>query len=305
MLNLGFSMSAEDGCGSRYVLSDALASAVVAANREYGGGRERRTQPAYGDELWFRLRELGASRLAWSEMNVLDACCGSGFLSYHLLARAHPRELTLLDVSPEEVREAELLVASRDGERPQGVVAVCGDLAEVHLQANHYDVVVGNSFLHHFPDVPGVLATIRQLVRPGGLLVGLHEPTPAAVPWESGDPRHVIAYFLLRKRYLRRIRYSGPGPVRDGTTDVWMFEPDDLQRLLVAAGFEQVRVLPRYLLRPFVVAALGLHLSAENPRLSTLQSTLLRATVAIDAILRRMLPARAFGGLSFVARRPA
>jgi 2-polyprenyl-3-methyl-5-hydroxy-6-metoxy-1,4-benzoquinol methylase len=304
VLNLGFSVTAEDDCGSGYVLSDELASAVVAANREHAGGRELRTQAAYGNELWFRLRELGASRLAWGEMTVLDACCGSGFLSYHLLARAHPRELTLLDVSPEEVMEAELLVNNPANGGLQNIVAVCADLAEVRLRSKHYDVVVGNSFLHHFPDVPTVLATIRQLVRPGGVLVGLHEPTPAAVPLESGDLRHVIAYFLLGSRYLRRMRYRGPGLVRVGTTDVWMFKPDDLRRLLVDAGFEEVRVLPRYLLRPFVVAALGLHLSEQRPCLSRFQSALLSATVTIDAVLRRILPARAFGGLSFVAWRP-
>jgi SAM-dependent methyltransferase len=174
----------------------------------------------------------------------------------------------------------------------------------VQQQAN-YDVVIGNSFLHHFPDVPRVLATISALIRPGGLFVGLHEPTPAAVPWESGDLRHVIAYFMFRARYLRRLRYHGPGPLREGTTDVWMFDADALRRLLEDQGFVQVQVLPRYLLRPFVVALLRLSLDEEKPRLTALQSTVLRSAVAIDAVLRRLLPARAFGGLSFVARRPS
>jgi hypothetical protein len=66
-----------------------------------------------------------------------------------------------------------------------------------------------------------------------------------------------------------------------------------------------VRVLPRYLVRPFVVAALGLHLGEGKPRLSRLESLLLRGAVRLDGLLRRVLPARAFGGVTFVARRPA
>ena len=32
-------------------------------------------------------------------------------------------------------------------------------------------------------------------------------------------------------------RHSGPGEVRDGTTDVWIFEAEDLRRMIEEAGF--------------------------------------------------------------------
>jgi SAM-dependent methyltransferase len=297
VLNPGFSVEAEEAYGSSYVVPAALREAIVGANAEFDTGAERRTQRAFGDELWFRLRELGVHDLPWSELRVLDACCGTGFLSYHLLARAQPRELTMLDVSADEVRAAERLVG------PGRAEAVVGDLATASLEP--FDVVMGNSFLHHFPDVPDVLASVFRLTRPGGLFVGLHEPTPAALPWESGDPRQVVSYFLSRRRYMDGTRHPGPGPVRDGTTDVWIFEAEDVSRMLAEAGFTEVRVLPRYLLRPLVMATLRLHLSESRPRLSRFESLLLRASVRLDGLLRRVLPARAFGGVTFVARRPA
>src|SRR3954470_10147852 len=143
MLNPGFTSAADRAYGSAYVVPEELSHAIVGANAEFATGPELRTQPAYGDELWFRLAELGMESLRWDELDVLDACCGTGFLSYHLTRRVTPRSLTLLDVSPEEVAEAERLVGS-------GARSSVGDLAEPPLERDAFDVVIGNSFLHHF-----------------------------------------------------------------------------------------------------------------------------------------------------------
>lgn len=301
MLNPGFSQQLEDAYGNAYIVPDGLTEAIVGANSEHAAGPELRTQQAYGDEVWFRLRELGLRSLPWSELHVLDACCGSGFLAYHLLRRTSFRSLTLLDVSPCELESAERLIRETAADLDQ-VTAVCADLASA--DRGHFDVVVGNSFLHHFPNVPDVLETIFQLIRPGGLFIGLHEPTPAALPLEAGSLRHLVGYLAGSQRYLRRARYGGPGPVRAGTTDVWMFDPASLRQLLSQQGFTGVRLVPRYLLRPSVVAMGKLHLGPTKPRLSRFESGLLMTAVRADAVLRKLLPAAAFGGVSFVARRP-
>jgi SAM-dependent methyltransferase len=305
VLNPGFTAEADANYGSTFGLPPSLAPAVLEANADFDFGAELRTQRTYGDELWFRLRELGVGDLPWNDLDVLDACCGSGFLSYHLLQRAHPRSLTLLDVSPDELREAERLIEGISAPiASSDISVVCGDLADSHLPGGRFDVVLGNSFLHHFHDVRAALAAIRDLARPGGLVIGLHEPTPTAVPLESGGLAHVVAYAVRRQWYLRKIRHRGPGPVRAGTADVWLFEANDLRTLLTEEGFVDVHVLPRYLLRPFVTAALNLNLSRDRPRLQPWQARAVSATVRADALLRRILPERSFGGLSFVARRP-
>jgi SAM-dependent methyltransferase len=304
VLNPGFSLEADRAYGSRYSVPQSLAALVVGANSDFATGREWRTQPVYGDELWFRLGELGLRELPWDELRVLDACCGSGFLSYHLLKRAMPASLTLLDVSRDELAQARDLVVG-DRLDLRNVSTVCGDLVEAVGMTEHFDVIVGHSFLHHFPDVRAVLAATFDLLRPGGLFIGLHEPTPVALALESGRAQEVLAYFLIRQRYLRGMRHPGPAPMRDGTTDVWIFNPTDLRKLLIDQGFAGVRIVPRYLLRPFLVARLGLYLGADRPRLSRLESRLLMTAVRLDRVLQRALPARVFGGLSFVAQRPA
>lgn len=304
MLNPGFTAEVDAAYGRNYSVPSDLYGVVLGANSEFVTGAERRLQSAYGDELWGRLGDLGVDDLPWDRLRVLDACCGTGFLSYHLLDRVEPRRLTMLDVSAEEVSAAEALIA-RSPQARSNVETRCADLASTTLAPGSFDVVLGNSFLHHFPAVPDVLASVYRLLRPAGLFVGLHEPAPAALAWESGELRQIGAYFLARSRYLNRIRYPGPEPVRQGTTDVWIFDWNDLSELLQAQGFTEVRVLPRYLLRPFVVAALSLHLDDHRPRLSRFGSLALRAAVRADSALRGILPATAFGGVSFVARRPA
>jgi len=304
VLNPGFSPTADEAYGTEFVIPEHLAQAVLSANAQTAAGRELRTQEAYGDELWFRLRELGLEDLALEDLTVLDACRGSGFLSYHLLRRAAPCSLTLLDVSPEELRSAVQLMKQTSFD-PSRVRAECGDLAGDALDDVQFDLVIGNSFLHHFPDVPAALRAIFRRTRPGGLFVGLHEPTPAALPWESGDPRQVVEYFLFRDRYFKRVRHGENGPVRKGTTDVWLFNPGELRTLLTDEGFTDVKVVPRYLLRPFFIAVFRLHLSEARPRLSRGEAGTMRLMIRLDAALRRILPARVFGGLAFAARRPS
>ena len=303
MLNPGFSATAERKYGRGYVIPPELARAVVEANADTEGGPERRTQRVYGEELRLRLRQVGLESLRLENAAVMDACCGSGFLSYHLVQWADPGSLTLLDVSREELRSAERLIRETRFDRSRLSVE-CADLTDASPAGAPFDLVVGNSFLHHFPDVPAVLRSAFRLTRPGGWFAGLHEPTPAALPWESGDLRQVAEYFLFRDRYLGRGRHDESGSVREGTTDVWLFDARRLRQLLTDAGFVDVRVVSRYLLRPFFVAALGLHLSDERPRLTGRQERGLLLACRLDAVLRRVLPAGAFGGLAFAARRP-
>jgi SAM-dependent methyltransferase len=302
VLNLGFSTEADEAFGSTYVLSSGLADAVTSNNTGFDTGVERRLQPAFGDEIWSRLEGLGLADLPWSDSDVLDVACGSGFLSFHLLQRIRPSSLTLLDISSAEVHAAEQLLSDHALAVDQLRTAT-GDIAHPPLEPERFDVVAGNSFLHHCPDVPKVLRALRSLLRPGGRLIGLHEPTPLAAPLELGSPLHVLAAWILQARYFRRLRPSAPPSVVSGTTDVWMFPISDLERLLADAGFSEVRVQPRYLLRPLRVAREQMHLSEDKPRLSDSEAERLQRSVRLDERLRRVLPARFFGGLAFSARR--
>jgi ubiquinone/menaquinone biosynthesis C-methylase UbiE len=307
MLNPAFPAEAEARAGASYVLPSDLAQQIASANESGATGAELRLQQVYGDELWARLGSLGLGPADLEGRDVLDACCGTGFVSYHVLRRVRPRSLTLMDVSPEEVMQAERLLC---GGAPDGAVqgsptiSFCTeDLARAATADMSFDVVVGNSFLHHFANVPLVLERVYRMLRPGGVFVGLHEPTPAAVAWESAYVRPIVGLFGGGQRWMDRLRPPA-GTVRPGYGDAWLFEVEDVAQLLRHAGFTAVVVRPRYLLRPLLVALLGMYLTPQRPHLYRWQAALLRGAIAADAALARIAPARWFGGLCFRAHRP-
>jgi ubiquinone/menaquinone biosynthesis C-methylase UbiE len=302
VLNPAFSADVARRLPAPYVLPGDIIEAVLSGNSDYDTGRERRLQRVYEDELWRKLERLGAPRATWEGQDVLDAACGTGFLAYHLLARARPASLTLADISTAELDEAEALL--RDGDRaPADLRAVECDLTRTPFPDASFDVVVGNSFLHHLPSVPAALTELRRILRPGGRLVVLHEPTPPAFALESGRPLVIGAYAVLRRRFIRRIRHPGPGPVREDSGDVWIFERDDLLRLMREAGFATASVEPWHLARSVVVGALGLHLSEQRPQLTPRQERLVGAAIRFDDAASHVVPAAAFGSLSVLAQR--
>jgi SAM-dependent methyltransferase len=302
VLNPAFSADVARRLPAPYVLPDDVVDVVLSGNAEYDTGRERRLQPVFEDEVWRKLERLGAPPGTWAGSDVLDAACGTGFLAYHLLARITPASLTLADISTAELEAARMLLAS--GLRaPADLRAIACDLTATPFEDASFDVVVGNSFLHHFPSVPALLLELRRILRPGGRLIVLHEPTPPAVALESGRPHVIGGYAMLQRRFIARLRHRGPGPVRADSGDVWIFECDDLERLMREAGFATTSVEPWHLARVAVVGALGLHLDDARPALAPWQERALAAAIRFDALATRVLPARAFGSLSVLAQR--
>jgi SAM-dependent methyltransferase len=161
-----------------------------------------------------------------------------------------------------------------------------------------FDVIIGNSFLHHFHNVPHVLARFAALLRPGGCFISLHEPTPMATVVEGAKllayPLAVVAPAFVNN--VARARHRGaPSP-----TDIWLFEPRKLRNAAIAAGFSQAKTQAWNLRRPIDVQRHGLHLGHDKPELNSGESELLLNSIRADALLRRFLPSRFFGALSRV-----
>lgn len=294
MLNQAFPPAAVQATGSGYVLPAALAAAALAANESFTVGAELRLHPVYGDELWRKLRSLGlGERFDWAGSDVIDVSAGGGLLSYHLLQRVTPRTLTLLDISDGEVEAARALLEAQPTACP--ITYVTADATRTGLPDARFDVVLGNSFLHHFPDLPAALRELRRLVRPGGSFATLHEPTPAAPALETGSRRETLRMVLQGDRYAERQRYRGEGIAPGGGADIWLLPARDLRRLLLGADFTRVTVQPWHLVRPYATARRGLHLTSARPTLTEAEAAVLRRASAVDAVTRHLLPARLFG----------
>jgi 2-polyprenyl-6-hydroxyphenyl methylase/3-demethylubiquinone-9 3-methyltransferase len=155
---------------------------------------------------------------------LLDAGCGGGLLAPHV------RRLGYRHVGVDLRRSGLEQSAAR------GIIPVTGDVTALPLAAGCADVVVAGEILEHVTDLPGTVAELSRVLRPGGLVVldtvnrtalgrfitvtagerlgiapvGLHDPDLFV------DPAELTALFAghgVRLR-IRGIRPTVPGLVR-------------------------------------------------------------------------------------------
>lgn len=297
MLNNTFGRATNVAVTTPYIAPPELAELTVFGNSHTQTGTEHRLDDVFGYELWSKLDRMGISPQLLGSLDILEVCAGTGFLAYHILARCKPQKYVMNDISPWELEQGKQLIEENLGDR--FVDFVEGD---VHQLAFHhqFDLVIGNSFLHHFHNVPSALQAIRQTLRPGGYFISLHEPTPMAVVLESGKmglfPLAVMAPKLTIDMARRR-HHDGPSD-----TDLWLFQPRVLRQTLVSAGFETVKFFPLNLTRPIVNRRLmrRTKMGSESNHADELAG--LRRSIKIDGLLNRVLPPRFFGSLAFIAR---
>jgi SAM-dependent methyltransferase len=159
---------------------------------------------------------------------VLEAGCGVGAQTVHLLANNPGIELTAVDRSAESVSRARSRVAVAV---PSGDVSwLCADLADLPYPAGRFDALFVCFVLEHLPDPVGVLRGLRRLVRPGG-----------AVTVIEGD--HGTAVFHPRGRYAQAVVDAQVAVQAAAGGDALIGRR--LRPLLTAAGCTEVRVWPR------------------------------------------------------------
>ena len=162
---------------------------------------------------------------------VLDLGCRSGALTRHFL---DGNEVVGLDVDAAALAKAAAL----------GIEPLRANVEEpLPFEDERFDAVVAGELLEHlrFPDA--LVAEIRRVLQPGGVLAG---SVPNAFRLQS------------------RLRFLRGRPPEDDPTHLRMFSPPALEALL-AAGFEDVelffvggryrRLHPRLLARDLVFSA--------------------------------------------------
>ncbi len=96
---------------------------------------------------------------------VLDAGCGEGYLS-RMLAR---RGAHVTGVEPAARLYA--LCAAHERREPLGVTYHQGDLVELTLPPQSFDLVIANMVLMDIPDYHGAVRALCAVMRPGGDLI--------------------------------------------------------------------------------------------------------------------------------------
>lgn len=283
---------------STYVVPENFVTGNLQANQAFNNRQEFRLQSVYGDEIWTKLQRVGLSPAKIKNFAILDVCAGMGFVSYHILSRCYPNRLVLNDISTDELQVAKGLLQSKYSDyNPDWYL---GDVNTIPLDKK-YDLIIGNSFLHHFPDVPKVLAKFYSLLNPGGYFISLHEPTPMAVVVDGAKLGAYPLAILFPKLVvdIARRRYKG----EPSATDIWMFTLNKLVDVAYKSGFSDVSFTAWNLLRSIVAYKNNLHLSATKPQLNIDEEHLLKKAINRDATLNKIIPARFFGSFCLAAQK--
>jgi ubiquinone/menaquinone biosynthesis C-methylase UbiE len=178
---------------------------------------------------------------------ALEIGAGTGYFSLNLLQQGVVEEAVATDISPgmlKRLREtASELGLEIDTRR--------ADAESLPFADASFDLVLGHAVLHHLPGLDQALSEFHRVLRPGGTLAFMGEPSAhgdrlAAMPKRLG---------ALVEPAWRRIMRASPkasngsgGPAEhtynslEGLVDVHTFTPDSLRLLAGAAGFTDVRV---------------------------------------------------------------
>jgi len=299
MLNPTFSKEDQAKIISSYVAPIEIASCTLLGNEAFDtGGVEHRTQSVFGREIFLKLERAGFKSESLKSADVLEVCAGTGFLTYHLLNSFQPRSITVNDISPNELNLAKDFIGRSFPEA--NINWSLGDMYEIDF-GRKFDVIIGNSFIHHFHDVPRLLSRFLEILKPGGCFISLHEPTPMSTVVEGAKimawPLAVIAPGFVND--IARARYSG----QPSTTDIWMFEAEKIKKVALQAGYTKATTIPWGLVRAITVQLYGMHLSENKPALSDDEARRLKWAISIDSILNRILPQRCFGSICLVCQR--
>ena len=98
---------------------------------------------------------------------VLDFGCGPGTITVGLAEAVEPGEVHGIDMEESQVSLAR--AAAEAGEHGNAVFHV-GDVTDLKFEDNFFDVAHCRNVLMHVPDTAAVLAEVKRVLKPGGII---------------------------------------------------------------------------------------------------------------------------------------
>lgn len=112
-----------------------------------------------------------SKRIVPNAKNLLDIGCGAGNYSLMMLTKTPNLNCTLVDLSKPMLEKAFERVSQKT---TKDVSILQGDIREVELKENHFDIILAGAVLHHLRDDRDWETTFKKLfklLKPGGCLM--------------------------------------------------------------------------------------------------------------------------------------
>jgi ubiquinone/menaquinone biosynthesis C-methylase UbiE len=181
--------------------------------------------------------------------HALEVGAGTGYFSLNLLSAGVIEHATASDISPGMLNRLAATAAGRGLE----ISTVEADAERLPLPDCSFDLVLGHAVLHHLPDLERALREFERVLRPGGTIAFMGEPS------RNGDriaalPKRLGLLAAPAWRRLLGVNGNRDGNARAGDcsrtadesleqwVDVHVFSPDQLYALAARTGFVDVRV---------------------------------------------------------------
>lgn len=101
--------------------------------------------------------------------NLLDVPVGSGLFTCNKYSRLKKAKITCVDYSPNMLAKASKVFKDAS---INNVKLIQGDVANMQLESNSFDVVLSMNGFHVFPDKEAAFREILRVLKPGGRLIG-------------------------------------------------------------------------------------------------------------------------------------
>lgn len=122
-------------------------------------------------QISLELLTEAAKRINPNAKNLLDIGCGAGNYALKMLTKVSNLTCTLVDLSQPMLDKALERVSEQTN---QTVETIQGDIREIKLKENHYDIILAGAVLHHLRDDKDWETTFKKLytiLKPGGCLM--------------------------------------------------------------------------------------------------------------------------------------
>lgn len=122
-------------------------------------------------QISLELLTEASKRINPNAINLLDIGCGAGNYTLKMLTKVSNLNCTLIDLSQPMLNKALDRVSAQTN---QTVEILQGDIREINLKENEYDIILAGAVLHHLRDDNDWETTFKKLytvLRPGGCLM--------------------------------------------------------------------------------------------------------------------------------------